>query len=180
MADHLAFLAVLALAACHAEPAPAGPAPSGATVPRGEWSLMHFLGGPPMAGQITDTLRFDPGTGTHHVRIERNRAGAPRDQSCELDPPGDTAWTDLVAALADATLQDAWSHPEHIPLLTMDAGYFACTHAGVRIALSDMQAAPPATAHDDAASAVGALSRLRDAHEKALAEWEALPACRGL
>jgi hypothetical protein len=141
---------------------------------------MRFLGGPPMAGQITDTLRFDPGARTHRVRIERNRVGIPHDQSCELDVPDDTAWTDLVAALADAALQDAWTHPDHVPLLAMDAGYFACTHAGVRIALSDMQTAPDAPAHDDAARAVAALSHLRDVYATAVGLWEALPACRGL
>lgn len=168
---------VLALASCAGGGAP-GALPR-ARVSGGEWTMMRFLGGPPASGQITDTARLDPGAGSRHVRIERNRAGITPDGHCETDAPDDAAWADLLAALADPGLAGALAHPERLPLLMLDAGYFACTHAGTRIALSDFQAELPGAAPATTA-ALEALRRLAGAYQRVLGEVTALPACRSL
>jgi hypothetical protein len=144
----------------------------------GEWTLMRFLGGPPSAGQITDTTRLDPGAGSRHIRINRNRAGTSPDRSCEADAPDDPAWADFLAALADPNLEGGLVHPDRLPPLVIDAGYFACTHGGTRIAVSDAQG----VAGDSSASvaAMAALRRLESAYQRVLAAVTALPACKAL
>jgi len=164
---------LLALAATSCGRGPSAPP----RVASGEWTLLRFLGGPPRNGQITDTVRVDPGAGSRHVRIERNRAGVAEDRSCEADVAEDPAWAELVAALAAPDLVAALAHPERVPPLLLDAGYFACTHAGTRIALSDLEA--PGGAPDTAA-AVAALHRLLGAYQRVLASVTVLPACKAL
>ena len=174
------LLLAVALVACHAavdasaDRRPAPPVSPAPAVPAGEWTLMRFLGGPPAPGQITDTLHLDPAATRRHVRVERSRAGVSPDRVCELDASEDGAWSELLAALADGDLQDALAHPDRMPGLVLDAGYFACTHAGTRIAISD--ARNPANAPRETA----ALARLDSAYERVLAEVTAQPACASL
>jgi hypothetical protein len=170
---------VLAITSCAGGEAPAAGAQGRSKVANGEWTMMRFLGGPPASGQVTDTLRLDPGAGSRHVRIERNRAGMTPDRSCEADASDDAAWGELLAALADPGLAGGLAHPDRVPLLVMDAGYFACTHAGTRIALSDLQAVLPAAAPETTA-AIEALRRLAGAYQRVLAEVAALPTCKAL
>ena len=78
----------------------------------------------------------------------------------------------FVTAANDPDLRDAITHPERVPLLPLDVGYFACQHGRARIAVSDHRnndaAAPRETA---------ALRRLQTAYERFHREVVALPEC---
>jgi hypothetical protein len=168
-----AAVLLLALAAC-ASGAPPRPSPSAVAVQPGAWTMMRFLGGPPADGQITDTTTVDPAR-DHRVRVARNRAGAPADTACGADAPDDGAWRDLLAAMADPDLAAGLAHPDHVPPLLIDVGYFACAHGGVRIAVSDL-GVNDARAPREAT----ALRRLSSAYQRVHDEVVALPACTGL
>ncbi|MBI4953399.1 MAG: hypothetical protein HY908_15320 [Myxococcales bacterium] len=140
----------------------------------GAWTFQRFLGGPPEDGQITDTTELDPAAG-RHAHLVRQRAGGAAERSCETEAPDGTAWTDLLAALADPDLRAALAHPERVPRLPLDAGYFSCRHAGVALAVSDVPSSDAA-----ARALVAALVRLRQAYLRVHAELIAAPACAGL
>lgn len=136
---------------------------------RGGWTLMPFAGGPPAPGQVTATIHVDPIAG-RHMRSDRERVGG-ESSACELDTPDDATWS----ALADRDLHGAMAHPERVPSLVLDAGDFACTHRGTRIAVSDALVADAA-----AVDATAALRRLAAALDRALADWTAAPRCAAL
>jgi hypothetical protein len=168
---------LLALVACRSTEPPVTGEPSkpaARAVDPGPWTLMRFLGGPPAGGQITDTTVLDPSAG-RRVHIERNRAGDPHDRSCDAEAREDAAWADLVAALGDPDLTRALAHESRMPLLVIDAGYFACTHAGSKIAVSDMQGGDSSAPRETAA-----LRRLSSAYQRLHDEVVALPACGSL
>jgi hypothetical protein len=134
---------------------------------------MHFLGGPPPTGQITDTVHVEPAAG-RHVRVDRNRVGTTGDRTCELDAPDDAVWRAFVSALADPDLEAAFAHPDRVPGLVIDAGYFSCAHAGARVAISDVQSDAHATEETRAVRRLaGAYTALHDA-------TLAMPACNAL
>jgi len=171
------LLVALGMVACGGTGGDAAlPAMAGSQQPRGgaslagEWTFMRFLGGPPHVGQITDTLRVDGGS--RGVRVERNRASAGPDRTCEVTAPDGEAWRALVAAANDPDLQDALTHPERVPLLPLDVGYFACQHGRARIAVSDHRDGDAAAPRETAA-----LRRLQTAYERFHREVVALPEC---
>jgi hypothetical protein len=127
-----------------------------------------------VAGQITDTMRVDPSAG-RRVRIERNRAGVAEDVRCEADAPDDQAWAELVSALAADGIRRALAEPDRVPRLRIDAGYFACTHAGTRVAVSDSMDADKTSPQQTAA-----LRRLAAASARVRDEVLRTPACKGL
>ncbi len=139
---------------------------------RGEWTLMRFLGGPPSRGQITDTMHWNGAANDRHLRIERSRAGVPGDVVCEVDAPDDKAWNDLLSALSDSDLQRALSHPDRVPALTIDAGYFACSRGQTHIAVSDVPSADSSAARE-----IAALRRLSSAYSRLHDEVVAARAC---
>lgn len=149
-----------------------GGAASGASA-AGAWTFVRFRGGPPAPGQITDTVHLDGAS--RRVRVERNRASAGPDRSCEGVAPDGEAWRALAAALADADLQGALAQPERVPLLFLDAGYFTCGRGGVRVGVSDIDANDARAPRETAA-----LRRLQAAYERFHREVVALPACAGL
>jgi hypothetical protein len=136
---------------------------------------MRFLGGPPARGQITDTIRLDPFATGRRVRIERNRAGISQDRACEVAASDDIVWAELSAALANADLEAALAHPDRMPGLVIDVGYFACTHTGARIAVSDDR-----RADSQAPREIAALRRVASAYDHVVAEITSQAACEKL
>ena len=132
---------------------------------------MYFGGGPPAAGQITDTARLDPAR-DRNVHIERSVAGVEGTQSCEAEAADDAAWSALLEAMEDADLESALTHPDDLPRLMIDAGYFSCDHDGARVARSDMALAGQ--------PALEAISRLHAAYDGVLVGVLASPSCAPL
>jgi hypothetical protein len=171
----LPLLVSFALNACHTDARGTGARDdqrSHRAVSAGEWTLMHFLGGPPAQGQITDTIRLDPAATGRRVRIERNRAGVAQDRTCEVVASDDAVWAELSAALADADLEAALAHPDRMPGLLIDVGYFSCTHRDARIAVSDHRGADSKAPRE-----IVALRRLASAYDHLVAEVTAQSGC---
>jgi hypothetical protein len=138
---------------------------------RGPWKLVYFAGGPPLDGQITDTISCDPATG-RRVHVERVRAGAAGTTSCEADIADDAAWSTLVEAMSDDDLRSALAHPDRLPGLVIDAGYFSCHHGGVDVAVS--------SASSSESAETKAVRKLGSAYQRVRAIAIASPGCAGL
>lgn len=115
-------------------PACAGATGGASTEAMGPWTLMLFRGGPPEPGQLTDTLEVD--IDARRVKLTREKTGDPTPYVCDGVLDGG-ALDRLAEALRAGDLRDALEHPDRIPSLAIDMGYFQASRGGVTIAVSD-------------------------------------------
>ncbi|MFO0611944.1 MAG: hypothetical protein U0414_05125 [Polyangiaceae bacterium] len=160
----VAGVALLVGCASH-RASPTDPAPQADAL--GTWSFMRFRGGPPEPGQITDRLEID--FDARRVHLVRERALARVPEECTATLPADGALGALANELRVDAMRSALEHPDRIPSLRVDMGYFEAKRGAVTLAVSDAMGpddGEEAAALRDVASAfAGVLTEVLEAPE---------------
>jgi hypothetical protein len=135
----------------------------------GEWTFFRFGGGPPAPGQITDTVTVD--VDTRAVTLSREHAGEPTKFTCAGVATDSERWRELAELLGSSAADAVIAHPDRLPRLMIDMGYFHATHAGVSVAVSDAR-------REDEGDEAETLRKVQSLYGVLLADVLALPACK--